>query len=110
MTVGIAAICDNGKAIVMAADKLMTVGEANLATDGTICKLMPLSPRVWTAITGSIQESEYAQERFRHSSLCWRPNRFIKSQGVCEKRASICGRDKLRKGFAADLEHRLQGI
>jgi 20S proteasome alpha/beta subunit len=68
MTVGIAAICDNRKAIVLAADKLMTIGEANLTMDTESHKVMPIAPHVWVAITGTIQDSEYAQERFRHSA------------------------------------------
>lgn len=66
MTVGIAAICDKGKAIVMAADRLVTAGEATLATEMETKKLMPLSAQVWVAITGTIQDSEYVQERFKH--------------------------------------------
>ena len=68
MTVGIAAICDNRKAIIMAADRLMTVGPENLATDTDMRKVMELTPQTWIAYTGTVQDCEYASERFKHAS------------------------------------------
>src|SRR5690554_6555622 len=68
MTVGIGAICDDGKAIVMAADRLCTVGEAGLVTELGVKKLIPLTPHVMVTVTGTIQDSEYVSERLRHAS------------------------------------------
>src|SRR3954470_10999978 len=74
MTVGIAVICEEGKAIVMAADRLITVGEASLVTEVAHPKLKQLSPNLWLTITGSVQQYEYALERFEGVSQLVRGN------------------------------------
>ena len=68
MTVGIGVICDNGNAIVMAADRLCTVGEASLVSDGSVRKLVQLAPQIMLTVTGTLQDGEYASERLRHVS------------------------------------------
>jgi 20S proteasome alpha/beta subunit len=68
MTVGIGAICESGNAIVMAADRLSTVGEASLVVDHGNVKLVQLSPQMMVTITGTLQEAEYVSERLRHVS------------------------------------------
>jgi 20S proteasome alpha/beta subunit len=67
MTVGIAAICDGGKAIVMAADRLITVGEAQLVTEIEHPKIQKLLPNVWLTITGPVQQYEFAMEHYKDS-------------------------------------------
>lgn len=68
MTVGIAAICDDGKAIVMAADRLITVGEAQLVTEIERPKIQKLLPNVWLTITGPVQQYEFAMENYEDSA------------------------------------------
>lgn len=62
MTVGIAAICEGGKSIVMAADRLVTVGEGDITVEAASKKIIKLTPQAWMTITGTIQECEYVQE------------------------------------------------
>jgi 20S proteasome alpha/beta subunit len=68
MTVGIAAICDGGNAIVMAADRLVSVGVNDLEAELGAPKLIPITPRVVVAPTGTIQNCEFVRERLQHTA------------------------------------------
>jgi 20S proteasome alpha/beta subunit len=68
MTVGIATICENGDAIIMAADRLTTLVEANQITEMDAKKLVPLTPQIAITSAGTMQDSEYVSERLRHAS------------------------------------------
>ena len=64
MTVGIAAICDDGNAIVMAADRRLTYeNSAALYHDGEHPKIIRVSPQAAIAVTGGITESDLAMEK-----------------------------------------------
>ena len=91
MTVGIAAICAGRKAIVMAADQLMSVGsDTNLSMDTDSKKLMELTPKAWVAVTGTVQDNEYAQERFKHASSLLSLQSVYGVGRDCARRANIC--------------------
>jgi len=52
----------------MAADRLVTVGEAFLNIEMDRKKIVQLTPRVWLTITGTVQDAEYARDRFTQAS------------------------------------------
>ena len=68
MTVGIAAVCENGQAVVTAADRLVGTSIVGIEIDGVHQKLMKLTPHVLLASTGTIQDCEYVREKLRHSA------------------------------------------
>jgi 20S proteasome alpha/beta subunit len=59
MTVCIGAICDDGKAIVVAADRMMTYGPPmNLQVEAAVRKIIPLSDSVVMLFSGSVPDGE----------------------------------------------------
>src|SRR5437868_2812979 len=63
MTVGIAAICANGEAIVMAADRRVTYERtASLEYESEHAKILQISEHALTAITGSLTDADAAEE------------------------------------------------
>jgi 20S proteasome alpha/beta subunit len=68
MTVGIAAICEGGRTIVMATDRLVSVSEAGLFMEMERKKLVELVPGVWMAMTGTLQDADYTKDRFSQAA------------------------------------------
>jgi hypothetical protein len=59
MTVCIGAICDNGKSIVVAADRMMTYGPPmNLQVEAAVRKIIPLSDNAVLLFSGSVPDGE----------------------------------------------------
>jgi 20S proteasome alpha/beta subunit len=56
MTVAVGAICDGGKAVVVAADTLVTFPQLNLHIEGAISKIAMLTPHVVGVLTGAISD------------------------------------------------------
>jgi Proteasome subunit len=59
VTVCIGAICDNGKSIVVAADRMMTYGPPmNLQVEAAVRKIIPLSDNAVLLFSGSVPDGE----------------------------------------------------
>jgi 20S proteasome alpha/beta subunit len=59
MTVCIGAICDDGKSIVVAADRMMSYGAPmNLQVEGAVRKIIPLSDNAVLLFSGSVPDGE----------------------------------------------------
>jgi 20S proteasome alpha/beta subunit len=59
MTVCIGAICDQGKSVVVAADRMMTFGPPmNLQSEGAVRKIVPLSDSSVMLFSGSVPDGE----------------------------------------------------
>jgi 20S proteasome alpha/beta subunit len=69
MTVCIAAICDDGKSAVVAADRMIVFnGYGSLQFEGTQSKIVPLSARVFIGATGTFSEAEDVISRVKRSA------------------------------------------
>jgi ATP-dependent protease HslVU (ClpYQ) peptidase subunit len=64
MTLGIAAICENGKAAAIAADRMVSTGIAGLEIEPDVRKLTRLDATAMVATTGTISDARYALEIF----------------------------------------------
>jgi 20S proteasome alpha/beta subunit len=57
MTVGIGSICDNGKALIVAADRMMTFGSPiHLQSEGSVPKILPLADNSVLLFSGSVPD------------------------------------------------------
>ena len=69
MTVCIGAICDAGKAIVVAADRMMTFGAPmNLQAEGAVRKIIPLADNVVLLFSGAVPDAEALAQSARASA------------------------------------------
>lgn len=66
MTVCVGAICDGGKCVVAAADRMMTFGTPmNLQAEGAVRKIVPLTDRAVLLFSGSVPDGEFLVESTR---------------------------------------------
>lgn len=68
MTLGIAAICENGTGAVMAADRLVGTGIAGLELEMDNKKLIQLYAHAMVSVTGILSEADFTIEKFRDTS------------------------------------------
>jgi 20S proteasome alpha/beta subunit len=89
MTIGIGAICDEGKAIVLVTDRMVSLSAMGLNFDGEQRKMIALLPGIGVAATGTFDESESVLERLRHSAELMAPAAV---RPVAERLHQLCGR------------------
>src|SRR4051812_8233461 len=68
MTLGIAAICEQGTCAVMVADRLVGTGIAGLELEMDNKKLIQLYRHAMVSVTGILSEADFTIEKFRDTS------------------------------------------
>lgn len=89
MTIGIGAICDDGKAVVLVTDRMISLQSMGLNFDGEQRKMIGLLPGIGVAATGTFDESESVLERLRHSAELMAPAAV---RPVAERLQHLCSR------------------
>jgi len=87
MTVCVAAICDGGKAVIVAADRSVAYGSQSFHPNGPDCKISPIASRTVIAVADSPPGADLFSQLFQEQLLGEEPSQIAEHvRGAMQKR------------------------